>query len=73
VRGPLLDAIRKLSLTERIQLVEGVRDAIAAQGEEFPVPESPRAERARRREGHRQGPEDVVPWQEVRPQLWAGE
>lgn len=65
----LLDEIRKLSLAERIQLVEDVWDSIAAEGEELPVPESHRAELARRREDHRQNPEDVVPWEEVRRRL----
>jgi len=69
----LLDEIRKLSLAERIQLVEDVWDSIAAEGEEFPIPEPHRAELARRREEHRQSPEDVVPWEEVRRQLWAEE
>jgi len=71
--SPLLDEIRKLSLAERIQLVEDVWDSIAAEGEEFPIPESHRAGLARRREEHRQSPEDVVPWEEVRRQLWAEE
>jgi putative addiction module component (TIGR02574 family) len=69
----LLDEIRKLSLAERIQLVEDVWDSIAAAVEEFPVPDSHREELARRREEHRQNPGDVVPWEEVRRQLWAEE
>ena len=69
----LLDEIRKLSLEERLQLVEDVWDSIAAEGAELPVPESHRTELARRREEHRQSPEDVVPWEEVRRQLWAEE
>lgn len=73
VSSSLLDEIRKLSLAERIQLVEDVWDSIAAEGEEFPVPESHRAELARRREEHRQSPDDIVPWEEVRRQLWAEE
>lgn len=69
----LLDEIRKLSLADRIQLVEDVWDTIAAEGEEFPMPESHRAELARRREDHRADPDDVVPWEEVRRQLLAEE
>ena len=45
--------------------------SIAAEGEELPIPESHRAELARRREEHHRSPEDVVPWEEVRRQLWA--
>jgi len=73
VSSSLLDEIRKLSLSERIQLVEDVWDSIAAEGEEFPIPESHRVELARRREEHRQNREDVIPWEEVRRQLWAEE
>jgi putative addiction module component (TIGR02574 family) len=73
VSSSLLDAIRKLSLAERIQLVEDVWDSIAAEGEEFPLPESHRVELARRRAEHHQSPEDVVPWEELRRQLWAEE
>jgi len=69
----LLDEIRKLSLAERIQLVEDVWDSVAAEAEEFPLPDSHREELARRREEHRRRPEDVVPWEEVRRQLWAEE
>jgi putative addiction module component (TIGR02574 family) len=69
----LLDEIRKLSLAERIQLVEDVWDSIAAEGEELPVPGSHRTELARRREEQRRSPEDVVPWEEVRRELWAEE
>jgi putative addiction module component (TIGR02574 family) len=68
----VLDEIRKLSLAERIQLVE-TWDSIAREADEFPVPASHREELARRREEHRRNPEDVVPWEEVRRQLWAEE
>jgi putative addiction module component (TIGR02574 family) len=48
-------------------------DWIAAEAEEFPLPDSHRRELARRREEHRRSPENVVPWEEVRRQLWAEE
>ena len=73
VSSSLLDEIRKLSLAERIQLVEDVWDSIAVEAEEFPIPDSHRERLARRREEHRRSPEDVVPWEEVRRQLWAEE
>lgn len=71
--GSLLEEIRRLSLAERIQLVEDVWDSIAAETEEFPRPDSHREELALRREAHRPNPEDVVPWEEVRRQLWTEE
>jgi len=69
----LLDEIRKLSVAERLELVEDVWDSIAVEGDAIPVPESHRQELARRRQEHRDHPEDVVPWEEVRAQLWAEE
>lgn len=69
----LLDEIRRLSISERIQLVEDVWDSIATEGEAFPMPESHRVELGRRRQEHRDHPEDIVPWEEVRAQLWAEE
>jgi len=70
--GSRLEEIRKPSLAERIQLVEDVWDLIAAAEEkEFPIPDSHREELAHRREERPQHPEDVVPWEDVRQQLWA--
>lgn len=69
----LLDEIRKLSVAERLELVEDVWDSIAVEGEDLPLPESHRQELARRRQEHRAHPEDIVPWEEVRAQLWAEE
>lgn len=68
---PLLDEIRKLSVAERLELVEDVWDSIVAEGDGLPVPESHLQELARRRQEHRDHPEDIVPWEEVRAQLWS--
>lgn len=69
----LLEEIRKLSVAERIQLVEDVWDSIATSDEELPIPDSHRQELARRREEHRRHPEYVIPWEEVRRELWTEE
>jgi len=71
--SPLLDELRKLSLEERIQLVEDLWDTISADARELPIPDSHREELERRREEDRRDPSDVVPWEKVRRQLWAGE
>lgn len=67
------NALRKellrLSVAERLELVEEVWDSIAAEAASLPVPESHRRELARRRQEHRDHPEDVIPWEEVRTQL----
>lgn len=69
----LLEEISKLSVAERIQLVEDVWDSIAADADAFPIPDSHREELARRREAHRQDPSRVRPWEEVRRRLWSEE
>ena len=71
--APLLEEIRKLSIAERLELVEDVWDSIAAEADALPVPESHRRALARRRQEHRDHPEDVIPWEEVRKQLWSEE
>ena len=71
--APLLEEIRKLSVAERLELVEEVWDSIVAEGDDLPVPESHRRELARRRQAHRDDPGDVVPWEEVRARLWTEE
>ncbi len=71
--APLLDEIRKLSVAERLELVEDVWDSIVADGDDLPVPDSHRRELARRRQAHRDHPDDIVPWEEVRAKLWSEE
>jgi putative addiction module component (TIGR02574 family) len=70
---PLLEQLRKLSLAERIQLVEDLWDSIAAEGDSLPVPKSHREELERRRALHRAHPSAALPWEEVRRQLWKEE
>ena len=69
----LMEQLRRLSLAERIQLVEDLWDTIAAEADSLPVPESHRQQLALRRAAHRSSPSDVIPWEEVRRQLWAEE
>ena len=61
--APLLEEIRNLSITERLELVEDVWDSIAAEADALPVPESHRRALARRRQEHRDHPEDLIPWE----------
>ena len=67
--APLLEEIRKLTIAERLELVEDVWDSIVAEEAELPVPDSHRRALARRRQENRDHPEDVIPWEEVREQL----
>jgi putative addiction module component (TIGR02574 family) len=59
-----LDEIRKLSVEERIQLVEDIWDTIAALPEEVPVTDSQKAELDRRLAVHEQDPRGR-PWRDV--------
>jgi putative addiction module component (TIGR02574 family) len=71
--NPLLEQLRKLPLTERIQLVEDLWDSIASEADSLPIPESHRDELERRRALHRAHLNAALPWEEVRRQLLAEE
>lgn len=56
----------KLSVPERIQLVEDIWDSIAAMPEEMPLTEAQQAELDRRLNAYRINPEAGSPWECVR-------
>ena len=58
--------IEKLSVEERITLVEELWDSIA---EATPLSEPQRAELDRRLEEHKRNPDDVVPWEVVKASI----
>ena len=60
--------IEKLSVEERIALVEELWDSIA---EDTPLTEPQRAELARRLDEHRREPSDVVPWEVIKASITA--
>lgn len=59
-----LKEIRRLSVAERLQLVEDIWDTIAASPESLPVTDAEKAELDRRLEIHEKNPEGK-PWREV--------
>jgi putative addiction module component (TIGR02574 family) len=61
--------ILKLSVSERIQLVEEIRDSIAAHPESLPVTEAQKAELDRRLADYRANPGQGRTWEEVRDSL----
>jgi putative addiction module component (TIGR02574 family) len=65
--------ITKLSVSERIQLVEDIWDSIAADSESFPLTDEQRDELDRRLDDLEANPEDGVPWSEVKASLLRGE
>lgn len=56
----------KLSVPERIQLVEDIWDSIAEMPEEMPLTEAQQAELDRRLNAYRLNPEEGSPWECVR-------
>ena len=69
--SPAITEYMKLSVAERIQLVEDIWDSIAAEAPDI-VALSPdqKAELHRRVAAHRADPSTAVPWDEVRSKLF---
>jgi len=63
--------IDRLSVQERMALVEELWDSIAESTGELPLTEAQQAELDRRLTEHKARPEDVVPWEEVRASVEA--
>ncbi|MFN0243962.1 MAG: addiction module protein [Planctomycetota bacterium] len=61
--------IQKLSIPERIQLVEDIWDSIAEASELLPVTDAQRKDLDRRREEYRKNLTDTRTWSEVRERL----
>lgn len=63
----------KLSVSERIQLVEDIWDSIAAEApDSVELSEAQKAELHRRVAAHRADPSTAVPWEQVRAELFSG-
>ena len=73
MRTDLLSDILKLSVAERIQLVEDVWDSIAAEPEELPLTEEERQEMDRRLADVDANPGVGRPWAEVKARLLGSE
>lgn len=61
--------VLKLSVSERIQLVEDIWDSIATATPPAPLGEAQRAELDRRLESHRDNPTAGTPWPRVRQEI----
>ena len=62
----LLDEARKLSVEERIDLIESIWESITSSGAVPGPTEAQSAELDRRLADHEKNPDDVIPWDEVR-------
>lgn len=58
--------IDRMSVEERLRLVQAIWDSIAAESDRPPLSDSLRAELDRRLADHLANPNDVVPWEEVK-------
>ena len=65
----LLEEAVKLPVAERIKLVEDIWDSISDESVAVELTPEQQAELDRRIEYHRQNPDDVIPWEEVRERL----
>ena len=61
--------IDRLTVDERLTLVEDIWDTIATDGSALPLTDTQRAELDRRLAEHESSPEDVVLWEEVRASI----
>lgn len=63
----------KLSVSERIQLVEDIWDSIVAEAPDdvFDLSQTQKAELHRRVAEHRADPSSAVPWEQVRAKLFS--
>jgi putative addiction module component (TIGR02574 family) len=69
----LMPEISRLTLAERIQLVEDLWDSIAAEaGDALKLSDEQHAELQRRDQAHERDPGAGIPWEEVRADLHRG-
>ncbi len=64
-----LEDILRLSVSERVQLVEDIWDSIAASPEALPITEQQRQELDRRVAAHARDPSEVRSWDQIRVRL----
>ena len=65
----ILDAVKTLPLSERIELAEALWENITLEGYEPELTAAQVAELDRRLAAHQQAPDDVVPWETVKAEL----
>ena len=70
----IVDDLRKVPISERIQIVEDIWDSIAADStEQLKLSPFERKELDRRYEEHQKNPSTAIPWEEVRAKLFKAE
>ena len=61
---------RKLSIPERLELVEDIWDSIYQDADALPLTAEQRAELDRRWAEHQRDPSSAIPWEKVRDELY---
>jgi putative addiction module component (TIGR02574 family) len=71
--SPILEAlgIDRLSIPERLALVQDIWDSIAAEVERGPLSEAQRQEVDRRLAAHQANPQAAIPWERVEAEALA--
>jgi len=64
-----MDVIRRLSVPERVRLVQEIWDTLQPTAEDLPLTEEQRELVDRRLAQHRRDPSSTVPWEEARARL----
>jgi putative addiction module component (TIGR02574 family) len=64
-----MEAIRRLSVPERVKLVQDIWDSIQPTAEQLPITEEQKELLDRRLEAHRNDPSAAVPWEEMKARL----
>lgn len=64
-----LDAIKRLSVSERVRLVQDIWDTLQPTADDLPLTEEQREIIDRRLEEHQRDPDSAVPWEEVKTRL----
>lgn len=66
----LMEDVKKMPISERIQLVEDIWDTIATVPDTLKLSKTELAELDRRRDAHQADPTSGIPWKEVRSKLF---
>lgn len=64
-----IEDIKKLSVAERILIVEDIWDSISTSGEELPITDEQRKELDSRLEAYKKNPAEGKSWKEVRDNI----
>ena len=64
-----IEDIKKLSVAERILLVEDIWDSISTSGEELPITDEQRKELDSRLEAYKKNPDEGKSWKEVKDNI----